>query len=153
MGKRDAVTKVLVLSNNRVLKRAVETCLALEFDVMAHDDSQEAFHDLKALRPDVVVMDIGDMNMTDGHRTAKWLNDAHPGINAIFMMNFSDDCDAHSALSALVSGENFTVECMQGALGGIHSAIRDMAFDEPEYFMLGYRLSVRTETRELERTV
>ena len=153
MHTHDSVTKVLVLSNHQVLRGAVEICLAREFDVIRHDDSQEAFDNLRMLSPDVIVIDIDHLNMKDGHSAAKWLNDSHPGVSAIFMINFSDDNDTDIALSALVSGGSFALESMEGALQGIQSVVREMGPGKPESFVLGYRLKILTETRELAEAV
>lgn len=152
MGKRDAVARVLVLSNHRILRCAVESSLAQEFDVVRHVDSQEAFRNLGQLAPDVILMDVDHMDMMDGHSTAKWLHNSHPGVGAIFMMDVSPDSDSDRTLSTLVSGGSFTLDCMQGALQGVNNAIREMAAGEPEYLMFGYRLKVHSETRELAQT-
>ena len=152
MDERDAVTRVLALSNNLILRSAVESSLAQEFDVVMHLDSQEAFHNLRQLAPDVILMDVDHMDIVDGHSIAGWLQNSHPDVGAIFMKNLTDKSDTKRYLSTLESGGSLMLECMQGALQGVNSAIREMAKGEPEYLMFGYRLKVHSETPELAQT-
>jgi hypothetical protein len=152
MSNHEAIKRVLVLSKHKILRCAVELCLARDFDVVMHGDSQISLENIGPFGPDVIVIDVDHEDLMNGHSTAKVLHDIHPTVGAIFLMNVGNERDFDYSTAAMATEEKFTLDGMQGALNGIRDAIGDMTPDEPEYLGFGYRLKVRAETKELAQT-
>jgi CheY-like chemotaxis protein len=152
MNNHEAIKRVLVLSKHKILRCAVELCLARDFDVVMHGNTQMSLENIGPFGPDVIVMDVDYINMMNGHSTAKLLHDLHPTVGAIFLMNVGNDNDSDYSTAALATEENFTLDGMQGTLNGVRDAIGDMTSEEPAYIVFGYRLNVHTETKELAHT-
>ncbi|MDP6453295.1 MAG: response regulator [SAR202 cluster bacterium] len=141
----DPVAKVLVLSENRILRMAVEACLRREFDIIVFGDCESAINDLAVLAPDVVVMDLEQKNLSGLQVNAEWLKKNHPNVGAVLMVNFGDQFSEEDVLINATAALDLTLDCMQSALEQLHTAIRHMIEGQPEYVVVGYRLNLHPD--------
>ena len=145
MAMSDPAAKVLVLSENRILRLAVEACLRREFEITVFGDCESAINDLAVLAPDIVVMDLVQMNFSGLQVNAEWLKKNHPNVGAVLMVNFGDQFSEEDVLINATATLDLTFDCMQGALDQLHTAIHDMVESGPEYVVVGYKLNLHPD--------
>ncbi len=94
--------RVLIVDDNAKVRRELRTVLALAGDVEIvgeAEDGREAIRQVEALRPDLVVMDLG-MPAMDGYEATHHIKTHFPGCRVIALTIHSDETARQQASAA-----------------------------------------------------
>jgi two-component system KDP operon response regulator KdpE len=144
---RESTLRVLVVDDERPIRRFLRTALGEEYVVFEAVNGQEALHAVAVNRPDVVLLDMGlpDMNGVEVTRQLReWT-----GIPVIIVSVHDREEDKVAALDAGADDYLTKPFSMNELLARIRAALRHCARPEPEFIYQSGDLSVNLPKRQV----
>ncbi|MHB1319246.1 MAG: response regulator [Anaerolineae bacterium] len=100
------VTRVLIVDDHGILRAGLRALLAEEPELTVVGEAGDGAHALRlarAVRPDVVLMDIGLPDM-DGLEVTRALLKVQPGVRVLILTMYEDGALLHAAIEAGAAG-------------------------------------------------
>lgn len=126
-------TRILIVDDHGVLRAGLRALLSEEQDLEVVGEAADGAHALRQvrfLRPDVVLMDIG-LPDTDGLEITRRLLAAHPGARVLILTMHEDSALLHAALEAGASGYVIKRAVEQELVSAIRAVVRGDLYVHP----------------------
>jgi len=98
--------RILIADDHALLRRGLATLFRLQKEIIIVGEAAngaEAVERVKALRPDIVVMDLS-MPVMDGVEATRQIKTSHPEVRVLIMTTFGTSVDVMSAVKFGASG-------------------------------------------------
>lgn len=100
------IVRVLLVEDHKLTRMGLKVALkrVSDFDVVAEAaNGQEAFEQAEAIKPDVILMDVG-MPVLDGIQAAQQIKEKFPEIQIVMLTQHDNESDIFASLAAGASG-------------------------------------------------